>query len=347
LEYNWYEGISGQAIQVFSNNVTIIENSFINNEAGIFSFESKIVDISTNSFIENNWGIISEETINITVTNNYFFDNYNGGLFFYLNSLEIITENTFISDGINLNNVPDTFYNNTVNGKPIGLFNNQDYLNISQPLYGQLLFFDCSDLIVQNQDLSNTLTGLYLDTSHRVQIRNNTCNFNSYCGILNSQSMNSQFINNTCLNNSVGIRLVNSDSCDIINNSLTFNDNGLIFLTSNNAYISNNNISFNTDTGIYVTSSNGLEVEYNFIRRNTGFGIIFYSSDNNNIHHNSFYCNAIDRESQALDNGESNLFYHFDLMEGNFWNDWSGVGPYSIYGDAENYDYYPLTIPPV
>jgi len=51
--------------------------------------------------------------------------------------------------------------------------------------------------------------------------------------------------------------------------------------------------------------------------------------------------------SQANDNGTNNFWYNTNTLTGNFWNDFSGIGTYSIDGDALTEDLYPLSDPSV
>ena len=67
-------------------------------------------------------------------------------------------------------------------------------------------------------------------------------------------------------------------------------------------------------------------------------------SDNNAIHHNSFFANGQNnlKNSQACDNGTYNLWYDETLLEGNYWSDYSGTGSYLISGSAAASDPYPF-----
>ena len=225
-------------------------------------------------------------------------------------------------------------------------------MKINQPVYGQLFFYRCQNLSIENQILSNTYNGIYLESCPGARIINNTCNQNTLYGIGITKSGNSQFINNTCSENYIGIRLYfSSNSVSFFNNTLVFNSVGLdLGIIINHTFVSGNNISFNIGEGINLEGyqSSNISIQYNLFLGNGGFGLKIYQADNCTIHHNSFYYNAIEEESQASDRfGKNNLWYDISSYEGNYWSDWNGVGPYSIQGYANSYDNYPLENPPV
>lgn len=351
LEYNWEKGNIGFAIYGSSDNISISNNSFINCVFGMYIVAAKNNNIISNFFLENNRGLHLENSVNPNIINNRFTNN-SIGLDLYENSDEVIINNTFIHDGISLSSEPEVFINNTVNGKNLGVFSDQNNLKINQPVYGQLFFYRCQNLSIENQILSNTYNGIYLESCPGARMINNTCNQNAFYGIGITKSGNSQFINNTCSENYIGIRLYfSSNSVSFFNNTLVFNSVGLYLGdVINHIFVSGNNISFNIGEGIKLEGyqSSNISIQYNLFLGNGGFGLKIYQADNCTIHHNSFYYNAIEEESQASDRfGKNNLWYDISSYEGNYWSDWNGVGPYSIQGDANSYDNYPLENPPV
>jgi len=84
----------------------------------------------------------------------------------------------------------------------------------------------------------------------------------------------------------------------------------------------------------------------NLLQENEGYGLeLIYDSHNNNIHHNAFVDNNLGGTSQAYDDCNTNYWYDSATQEGNYWSDWSGTGSYSIDGDADSVDLYPLDEP--
>jgi hypothetical protein len=55
------------------------------------------------------------------------------------------------------------------------------------------------------------------------------------------------------------------------------------------------------------------------------------------------YCNSFFNNSeQAIDDGTGNQWYDSKTLEGNYWSDYSGIGPYEIGGSAGANDPYPI-----
>jgi parallel beta-helix repeat protein len=137
------------------------------------------------------------------------------------------------------------------------------------------------------------------------------------------------FINNTCLGTKEygAIYLFNTDYSHIINNTITS--------------------SYSYD-GIRLNQSDYNEIAYNTISLCDDFGISMESSSNyNRIYHNNVFDNNIGGSSQGYDSSSSNgnIWYNKTLNQGNYWDDYSGSGSYTIYGGSGIYDLYPLLYP--
>jgi len=104
-------------------------------------------------------------------------------------------------------------------------------------------------------------------------------------------------------------------------------------------HVANNTIAGNGWGVNILGNANGSVIVYNEIFNNDEYGVRILSGNYNYIHHNNFYENG-NNTSQGYDNGTNN--HWDDCSEGNYWDDWSGSGNYSIDGDADAYDEYPL-----
>ena len=100
--------------------------------------------------------------------------------------------------------------------------------------------------------------------------------------------------------------------------------------------------------GIRIDLSVNNTIEYNLIADCGDYGIYLYENyylyytANNTIRYNTLHGNSHRyTQSQAYDGGIDNLFIN------NYWSDWSGTGNYSIDGLANNFDLFPLGVPPV
>ncbi len=177
---------------------------------------------------------------------------------------------------------------------------------------------------------------------------------------------------NTCYNQEIGIRVINSGGVEIKGNvcyNQTNKDINLMAVSNSNIslnkcydnenyalyiqYCFNNTISNNTlmgsVMGIVLTYTNHCNFTYNLIQENVEWGVYLYPLVNeyNIFHHNSFISNALGLGiPQAYDAGNYSVWYDVNTNEGNFWNDYSGTGNYSIDG-GKFADPYPLAESPV
>ncbi|MHA2362702.1 MAG: NosD domain-containing protein [Candidatus Hodarchaeales archaeon] len=195
-----------------------------------------------------------------------------------------------------------------------------------------------------NTIYNNTIYGTQYETSLRLEesnynnVTNNVIYDNILEGILVDSSTNNIIENNIIYENSRrGIELEDATNNSIINNTVFSNVNeGIHLLSSGNNTITNNTISNNSGEGIRLdTSSNSNFISNNTLRDHPSYGLrIDFSSDSNVVKSNYFYDNNPGGSSQAIDDGNSNIF------ESNFWNDWDGTGIYFI-------DFHDISIPDI
>ncbi len=195
---------------------TIVNNTFINGDCGIVMFFSSGATINNNTCNNNN-GIVLLSSSGATINNNTF---YNSGLRIHDSSVE--------------NYITYTVKNNWVNDKPLGFYTNLEKDTFYEPVYGQLILINCVEMVISNQELSNTLIGLLLYRCENVNITNNVCTNNS----------------------NYGIWLRYSDSCLITHNLLQENEEyGVVLgLDSDNNLIHHNNFVDNNLGGLHGNS---------------------------------------------------------------------------------------------
>ena len=383
----------------FSAYSTVTNNTCNNNNAGIRLDSSTYSTVANNTCNNNNRGIWLFYSAYSTVANNTC-NNNNRGIWLFYSDNSTVVNNAFTNCGLYIEEhtldayLSYTVENNWVNGKKIGFYTNLYSTIIAEPVYGQLILVNCTNVTVRDQILNDVATGLFLYSCTSSVIINNTCsNNNNWYGIYLYYSGYSTVANNTCSNNYWGIYLRYSDSSTVANNTCnnnywkgidledsgssivannTCNNNyyGGIFLwfsgsstVSNNRCNNNNNnygimLMFsgsstiinntcnNNYRGIKLSSSDFCVVTYNLLQENEGYGVFLRSdSDNNTIHHNNFVDNNLGGTSQAFDEGTNNFWYDTEILEGNYWSDWSGIGSYSIDGPASSVDLFPLDEP--
>jgi len=134
--------------------------------------------------------------INNTIVNNTI------GVYFNLVSDVNITRNTFIGGGLVLTSLPpikNTVEENLINGKPLIYLENTSNYTISDA--GQVVLLNCSNIRVENLNLSNAGVGLELFYTNSCRIVNNVIAHNLYgiyiAGAAESLIYHNDFVNNT------------------------------------------------------------------------------------------------------------------------------------------------------
>ena len=169
-----------------------------------------------------------------------------------------------------------------------------------------------------------------------------------YGQLLISNCTNFKIMNQVINGTQIGLLIKFSDSISVISNNCSFNkEHGIQLVKSTNSIITNNVLSYNLLCGIELENSSANQITYNTLSNNIFWGVFLDEfSTNNLVHHNSFINNNVGGTSQARDDGD-NIWYDEKKEEGNYWEDYSGVGSYSIDGSADAEDPYPLSEPPV
>ena len=206
--------------------------------------------------------------------------------------------------------------------------------------------------ILNNNCTDNMGFGISIDNSNSSSVEQNFCNNNGDAGINIYESMEVFVSNNTIENNVVkSLIIYNSENCLIQNNSFMYTHKHHVYVSISSFYNTfQYNIFYNTTDwfGVVMVGSNNI-FHHNLIQECKGGINTPLFSMNNVIHHNSFVDNEreILEVSQAVDDGENNIWYDTTTNEGNYWSDWSGEGEYEIEGGVNSTDPYPLTDPPI
>lgn len=285
----------GFLLESSSANV-ITYNNASDNYAGIFLYLS-----SGNSISDNN---ASNNTLGISVTYdsdvNYIADNNVSenwrGIHLSSSSSNTITGNLMVEDGISLEGSSLEYWNthiidtsNTVNGKPVYYWKNVTGGTI--PLgAGQVILSNCTDVIVENQNVSGGSVGFQISFSSDNTIANNTASWNNVYGIGLLFSQNHTIINNNASSNSWGdgVYLYSSSNNTITNNTVFFNrwDGISLEQSSDHNIISNNTASTNNHYGIDLSDSDSNNITDN-IASNSQRGIYLVRSSGNLITSNN------------------------------------------------------------
>jgi len=170
---------------------------------------------------------INIESNNNVITNNIIENNSGWGIYMFYSSNNLISDNIFINDGLNI--VGDitswnthTVENNTINGKPLFFYKNIYNKNISSLNAGQIILVNCTNLTIQNSFISNVDQAIVLGYSSFCLITKNILSNNIF-GIRLNYASNNTISENYVENNDFGIYVIHSKNNDIFKNEICSN----------------------------------------------------------------------------------------------------------------------------
>ncbi len=258
---------------------------------GILLTRSSNNTISDNTVIGNEEGILLSSSFNNTFRDNVIANNrWN----FEVSARQL---SYFVND-------IDT--SNTVDEKPIYYWVNM-HNRVLPSDAGYIALINCTNILVQNSNLTNnkhdvllvhtessTITNnTFLNAEQGIKIfssnfnrivRNNVVNCSYGISCFEAQYTNIEFNNLTGFR--YGVSLQNSSKNQLTGNNFFRGSHGIYVFTSNNNSIVNNNLT-KLYTGILVQSSHYNSIIGNNVTDNNGKGIwLHYYCKNNNIFHN-------------------------------------------------------------
>jgi len=285
-------------------------------------------NISRNIITDNTWtGIFLSGSSNNTIIENNLAHNY-VGINLDTSSNNRVIGNIFSGDGLAIyDSHKNTIEGNVINGKPLVYLESVSHQTVDNA--GQVILNNCSDIRVENLNLSNTTVGLESWATNNSKIINNTMSNNAFGIWLHSDSSNNTISKNTITNTIyIGIYLIASSNNTITDNSITNSLDGVMLdSTSNYNSIARNDIKYSSE-----------------------YGISLIGSSYNTIYHNNF----IDNTQQAhITPASSPHFWDNGYPSGgNYWSDYNGTdtnrdglgnSPYQL--STFNQDNHPLMGP--
>jgi len=254
---------SGSEIQIGgSSNYNLIENNqiFSSGSTGVHiggNQGNKLIGNRISS--SNGFGLQSKESKNLT-----------------------LLDNTFINDGIKIEGdithfSSHTIQDNNVDGKPIYYYVSQNDFPVP-PDGGQVILFNCSNVLIQGLKISDTDHGIYCEECDHITITENEVSDNSWYDCIHI--IGSSFINIS--NNSIGdgdkgIYVESSNEVVIEENTVYTTFMGIAATSSENIVITNNHVS-NCEVGVISDAINCI-VTKNFITTCSFIGIAIDQND--------------------------------------------------------------------
>ena len=272
----------------FSSEITIrnVTASSSNGTGGIHLFYSSDCDVRENTCIVaslsgihawhsdrvrifgNSGDIELSDSTNCTVKNNTLDDS---GINVAGNEIE--HWNTHVIDN-----------DNTIGDRPAKYIANASGLTVPAGA-GQLILANCSDVIVEGQDLQDAAVGVLVGFSSGIMIRDNDIS-SEHAGGFRSSGVSTHA--------TWGIHLLFSDNCTITNNTCSTNNGvGIEVYESNHTEVTGNNCSDTNQNGLTLLASNHCIIVNNSFDNNTfgiwlqGFPLTSTANDHNEIRNNS------------------------------------------------------------
>jgi len=333
-----------------ANNCSVIENNVTNDQQGIELFGSQN-NLLTDNRVSNNtqFGIqLSESSTGNTLRNNtltgntYGFDDesiyygasYGGAVIPGQGEPQYFTSNVDTS--------------NTVNGKPIIYWVGQSGKTVPSDA-ACVTLVNCTDITIQNLDLTGNYYGVQLAYTKNSTITENTIQHNSLGINLLCSSYN--IINgNTVTSNSGGIGLEQTDLVTYVAPPSSIAPiTTTVTLPSMGNVITGNTIKSNTV---------GVDLNYNYGSSQVGSNAV----GGNTFYHNNFVNNTsqvtppfqVTIQTQGSNFSQSSIAQNLwdNGSQGNYWSNYNGTDtnhdgigdtPYVVY--TNNTDYYPLMAP--
>jgi len=197
----------------------------------------------------------------------------------------------------------------------------------------------CNGVNVSGNKITlNKNDGIYVESSSGNNIGGNIITSNNLSGLFMQDSSGNIITDNAIVSNAhEGVYLYYSSNNLVSGNTITSHVNwpAISLEGSKNNTVSNNTISSNK-FGISLYAGSGNTIIGNTILNSEYVSVELYLSGGNTFYHNNLISNTdqvYPSGTNAWDNG----------VEGNYWSDYNGTGPYVI--DENNQDRYPLINP--
>ncbi|MHA1247495.1 MAG: right-handed parallel beta-helix repeat-containing protein [Candidatus Thorarchaeota archaeon] len=170
-------GTAGVILAV-SESCIVEQSVFASSRYGVFVTSSNFSMVRGCQFLDNAYtSIYVEKTWNFTADGNSIVGSGVYGISIVSCYNSTVVNNEFVKcglvfPGITLDRILNDISNNTVNGRPLGYFVNEDNLDICASDYGQLFFYNCSTVLLRDGEIHLTSIPVVFYVTDYVTVRN-------------------------------------------------------------------------------------------------------------------------------------------------------------------------------
>ncbi|MEF8874087.1 MAG: NosD domain-containing protein [Candidatus Thermoplasmatota archaeon] len=311
---DWFTLSYGIWLSSSSGNQLIGNQASNNAGDGIYLRDSEDNSLVDNDAVDNNWrGIDLSRSDSNSIVDSSAFENRLGVRVQYsrnimlednevqkgieLRNSEAVTlvENKMTEEGLSIWGGRKVYWNtheidetNTVEGRPVYYWKDRTGGTVPEEP-GQIILANCTDVTVEEQNMSRGRIAILLGFSKSNMIEDNTLSGYDY-----------------------GVYLRNSEDNSVVNNMLSENNYGVRLYESNDNRVTQNNASENTNPGMDLWYSNNNTLANNTVWDNRRQGIRLWYSGKNTLVHNDASENSY---GIALSDSHDNLLKDNDLSQ--------------------------------
>jgi parallel beta-helix repeat protein len=302
--YYWGENrIHKEGMLIFGSNGNVFRNNTCSNDSYGVNMQMADSNVFRNNTYSNNkyGGMYIGESHGTILRNNTFV---NGGISFYIYAEQLEDWTTL-----------DIDTSNTVNSKPIYYCKFQSGGMSLPSQIGQIVLVNCSNLRLENLNISNASCGIWLSMCNNITVSNNTLSNNSEHGITLLASSDNYISNNTCYGNDRGISIISHSHNNTISHNYCYNNrnHGIeAHSFSTNNEFSDNTCFNNGYAGLCIGSNDSVVNENSCLYNSVG---ILVSGDGNIVFNNSCIYNE---DGMTLHYCENNSIFNNDCSHSSF-----------------------------
>jgi len=282
----------------YSSNITIEDN--VCNWGGNVSISlqhSSHVTLTGNNCSNSSRGISLLKVSHATLTSNTLASDTDHAIYLSSCCHSTLTGNRIMEGGIFLDdpfelglgswNTHSIDITNTVDDNPIYYYNDSSGITVPSGA-GQVILANCSFAVVENQECSNTSTGVTVAYSSKITITNTSCHSNRYHGVHLLHSDNNTLTDITSSGNGgYGIYL-HASTYTTTNASCTNNVHGFGLHFANHSTLLGTSSNANKKSGIHLHQSSGGTFGHGIYFGNTNGATLESGSSSNTFTNNTF-----------------------------------------------------------